>query len=278
MMCSTESKWYRRRLALGCLGLASSWLLCGGTCVVAQVDAKGDGKGETMELSDKQLPLVGSWRVTRLGDQELAEAAQPTLVVTRLGSFSGYSGVNRYGGELLEPDAAALFGPARSTLRAAEPEAMRIEHQWFQVLQQADRANLDQRSLRLLAGDRVLATLSSVPLVGQWRVSHLMDESLGDDTELSLEIDGEGQVGGYAGVNRFMGRLAGEADALFSPLATTRRAGPPEAMELERNYLQALAGCDSYAIDGTSLTLMRADQPLIRLRWQKPQGDDPTGN
>jgi heat shock protein HslJ len=278
MMCSTKFKLGLNWLAMGCLGLAVGWLGWGSTTAMSQDDAKGNSQGDQMELSDKQLPLVGSWRVTRLGDQELAEAAQPTLVVTRLGSFSGYSGVNRYGGGLLEPDAAALFGPARSTLRAAEPQAMRIEHQWFQVLQQADRASLDGPSLRLLAGDRVLATLSSVPLVGQWKVSHLMDEAIGDDAELSLEIDGEGQVGGYAGVNRFMGRLAGEADALFSPLATTRRAGPPEAMELERNYLQALAGCDSYAIDGTSLTLMRADQPLIRLRWQKPEGDDSTGN
>jgi heat shock protein HslJ len=274
MVCSTKSKLALKWLTPGCLGLAVSWLGWGTATATAQGDAKGDNGEAKMVLSDKQLPLVGSWRVTRLGEQELAEASQPTLVVTRLGSFSGYSGVNHYGGGLVEPEAAGLFGPARSTLRAAEPEAMRIEHQWFQTLHQADRAKLDDQTLQLLAGDQLLATLARVPLVGQWKVSHLMDEPLGDDAELSLEIDAEGQVGGYAGVNRFMGRLASQTDAIFGPLATTRRAGPPEAMELEQRYLRALSACDSYAIDGQSLTLMKADQPVIRLRWTKPPVDD----
>lgn len=81
-----------------------------------------------------------------------------------------------------------------------------------------------------------------------------------DQQPPTLAFGADGRASGYAGVNRFGGAWATAAgDALaLGPLASTRMAGPPERMDLERRFLAAVAGVDSASIDGMTLTLRRA--------------------
>lgn len=75
----------------------------------------------------------------------------------------------------------------------------------------------------------------------------------------TLEFGAEGAVGGFSGVNRFRGKAMLEGDKLsFGPLATTRMAGPPAAMELEQRYLEALGRVAGYELTGGRLTLRDA--------------------
>ncbi len=74
-------------------------------------------------------------------------------------------------------------------------------------------------------------------------------------------VEGEG-VSGMAFVNRYSGRLAvTDAGGLSwgQAFALTKMAGPPELMELESQYLQALQQTTRARIDGSGLTLQSGD-------------------
>ena len=76
-----------------------------------------------------------------------------------------------------------------------------------------------------------------------WRLAELggaqvvaIDEERGPHLVLDLE---ESRVAGSGGVNRIMGTFVLAEDELrFGPLASTRMAGPEEAMEQERAFLE----------------------------------------
>ena len=79
------------------------------------------------------------------------------------------------------------------------------------------------------------------------------------------------RVTGYSGVNSFLGGYSSGDGALrFSPLASTRRAGPPELMELESVFLKALAETRSYRITRDRLELLDSGgRTVARFEAQK---------
>ena len=81
----------------------------------------------------------------------------------------------------------------------------------------------------------------------------------------------DGQVSGFAGVNRLAGRLAGEGELLFGPLATTRMAGPPPAMELETRYLAALQQATGWRIEDGRLLLQVGGETLATFEPMAPE-------
>ncbi len=88
-----------------------------------------------------------------------------------------------------------------------------------------------------------------------WVVTSLDEESLDVDDPPTIGFDDEGHVSGGAGVNRFTGTWSLDEDVLvFGPLATTRMAGPPEQMDLERRFLDVL---------GARCTVTRTDEGLL---------------
>jgi heat shock protein HslJ len=88
-----------------------------------------------------------------------------------------------------------------------------------------------------------------------------------DEIVPSLVFDlEESRVSGSGGVNRLTGAFALDEDELrFGPLATTRMAGPGEAMQREQAVVAALERVTSYELDGRSLTLLAGDAPIARL-------------
>ena len=76
------------------------------------------------------------------------------------------------------------------------------------------------------------------------------------------------RVSGYTGVNSLVGGYQTSGATLaFSQLATTRRAGPPPAMELESSVLHALEATRAYRIAGETLELYDAGgRPVARFR------------
>jgi len=79
-----------------------------------------------------------------------------------------------------------------------------------------------------------------------------------DDEPVTLQLDRAVRLAtGYAGVNRFSGVYDLDGASLrFGPLATTRRAGPPEAESLETAVLAALAAVSGWKVTGESLELL----------------------
>jgi heat shock protein HslJ len=204
------------------------------------------------------------------------------------GTVSGHAGINRYRADYrLEGDQLEL-GPAATTLMAGDPDAMRAEHDYLQLLGAS-------RGYRIEDGDLVLtdrdgaATLWFQPapdvgagLVGTWAVRGVR---IGDgvvssasDPDRSITFTADGGVSGTAGVNRFTGTARLDGDRLtLGPLRTTRMAGPPEAMDAEAAFLAALDEVVAVRLDGDDLVLLDADDGTqVRLvRVAAGEGGDP---
>ncbi|MCU0938315.1 MAG: META domain-containing protein [Burkholderiaceae bacterium] len=137
---------------------------------------------------------------------------------------------------------------------------------------------MDRRSLlcALPAGAVALGALmacaqtppAASPLVGpQWQLVDLPGHALpAAGARPTLLLAGEPvRAMGTTGVNNFAGtaQMAGGTALLFGPLATTRRAGSPAAMQLESAYLAALAAARSYRTGAGTLDLLDAQGSTV---------------
>lgn len=103
------------------------------------------------------------------------------------------------------------------------------------------------------------------PLIGtNWRCNRIGSRLLADEAAPTLLVATDGNASGFAGVNRWFGPCKQDGPTLkFGMVAMTRMAGPPERMELERTYADALRTVTSWCVmngrlqllDGTSVVL-----------------------
>jgi heat shock protein HslJ len=104
----------------------------------------------------------------------------------------------------------------------------------------------------------------------EWTLVELEGEPVeigADELAPSLVLDlEEARVTGSGGVNRLTGQFALSGDELrFGTLATTRMAGPENAMRREAAFLAALDRVTSYALDGRTLTLLADGEAVVQL-------------
>jgi heat shock protein HslJ len=114
--------------------------------------------------------------------------------------------------------------------------------------------------------------MAEIELAGtSWVVTSLDDAPVPDIDPPTIAFDDE-RVSGSTGANRFTGGWTlANGVVVFTPLATTRMAGPAERMELERRYLAVLEGrCTVYA-HGDGL-MLRSDGGSLELRARNPDG------
>jgi heat shock protein HslJ len=103
----------------------------------------------------------------------------------------------------------------------------------------------------------------------EWALVELEGESVevpSDQIRPAIVLDlEESRVTGSGGVNRLTGPFALTGGKLrFGRLATTRMAGPEEAMRREERFLAALDRVTSYELDGRTLTLLTEDGQVAR--------------
>ncbi|OFZ87934.1 MAG: hypothetical protein A2V78_14130 [Betaproteobacteria bacterium RBG_16_64_18] len=87
------------------------------------------------------------------------------------------------------------------------------------------------------------------------------------DTRISIRFAPDGQVAGFAAVNRLSGTYSVSAEGKLSwgeaGFATTRNTGPPELMEKERAYLRALGKTNAAILAGHALVLQSDDASTV---------------
>lgn len=89
----------------------------------------------------------------------------------------------------------------------------------------------------------------------------------GQDTPY-IQFNGNGQVSGNAGCNRFFGPYVktGSGGIAIGPVGATKMACPQEVMEAENAFFSALAGTADYERNGTQLRLVDSEgRTLIEL-------------
>lgn len=133
-------------------------------------------------------------------------------------------------------------------------------------------------TLTLLAAcaDMQPAKTPGPPLDGTyWKLTDAggkIHKAMPGEPEAHIRFDGEKkQASGYSSVNNFNGRYEVSGPTLrVGPLAATRRAGPPEAMEMELAFFIALDATRSYRISGQSLELLDAGGKALARFEAKP--------
>ena len=84
----------------------------------------------------------------------------------------------------------------------------------------------------------------------------------------TISFGPDGRFSGMAGINRYRGELdmAALGDHRFhsGPIATTRMAGPQEAMRFENQFLSALERTDQAWVERGQLVLRRGEQEILR--------------
>ena len=94
-----------------------------------------------------------------------------------------------------------------------------------------------------------------------WSVSSLTSDGWTVDLEFL-----DGRVSGTSAVNVYNADYTATADGAFQigMVATTKMAGPEEAMRVEQMYLELLQAVGGWQLEGDTLTLLDVDgQPSL---------------
>ena len=124
-----------------------------------------------------------------------------------------------------------------------------------------------------LAGCVSSAEQPSVPLVGtDWTLIELNGKAVSANANLrapTLKLDpATKRVSGQSGVNRYAGAYELDGAKLkFGSTLATRMAGPPEAMELEKDFLTALEKVSTWRIKSE---LELSDGKAVLMKFRAP--------
>ena len=115
--------------------------------------------------------------------------------------------------------------------------------------------------LALLAG---CSTANTQALIGhEWRCTRIGSRTLSEDRTPTLLMTDEGKASGFAGVNRWFGTYSVDGSTLkFGMMGMTRMAGPPDRMQLEQAYADALAAVTRWSVSSGRLQLSE-DNALV---------------
>lgn len=104
---------------------------------------------------------------------------------------------------------------------------------------------------------------------GKWLAEDIFGGGVIDRLQTVIEIAADGTVSGSGGCNRFHGKATIEGERIqFGPLAGTRMACTPAAMDQEHKFHQALSAAKSFRLQPRERKLMLLDgngTPVVRL-------------
>jgi heat shock protein HslJ len=112
-------------------------------------------------------------------------------------------------------------------------------------------ADLEPAAFEALPGD----------LIGSWTLVAIDGEPIAEVGKTpTMKILEDGTVSGVGGINRYSTQLkVTDGRPVFGPTASTKMAGPPEAMALESAFFTRLGAVSNYQIDGGTLRLWAGD-------------------
>jgi heat shock protein HslJ len=215
-----------------------------------------------------------SWILSTLGGQPVLADTTVTLNFES-GRAAGSDGCNSYTtAYAADGTNITIRQPVASTLMACPEPIMAQAAAYMKALEGAATYKVDGKQLTLYdAGGKALATFTaqSSDLAGTaWDVigynngkQAVVSVALG--TSLTANFGADGMLTGSAGCNNYTASYKTDGKSIsIGPAATTRKmcAEPPNVMEQEAQYLQALTTAATYRIDGSKMELRTADGAL----------------
>lgn len=122
------------------------------------------------------------------------------------------------------------------------------------------------------SGPKVVGEGEMAKLYGhQWELESVMLDSRYDimhvDAKMTMSFAPGGQVAGFGAVNRFAGtyKLSPEGKIAWASLGVVgeRKKGPPELMDKERNFLEALRKTNMLILGRHAVVLQRDDGSTV---------------
>ena len=223
----------------------------------------GEGGGGAAALQ------ASTWRLQSLPGKEgkdLAAARPPLTMRFEAGRVSGFSGCNRLVGSYsVENDTVTLSQLAGTMMACPEP-AMALEGAFRAALGGPLRFSIegDRLTLKPASGEPLVFVAEVQALDGSWQVSGFNN---GRDAVVGLKGDAPitltfkaGALSGDAGCNTFRGAYVVDGKGVKTgPLAATRKACAEDVMKQEREFLAALESAVTWAVEGDTLDMHRAD-------------------
>lgn len=262
-------------LILICLGLATGLMLTGWLPVNAAGEssmARLDGSiwyRERMALSPNAKIIV------QLEDIARADAPSDVIATVRLGPEGGPPWAFS-----IVYDPASLHQRGRYVMRVRIEADGRLLFTNTESIPAFDRASGEPLEIlvRRVGGQHQAAERSSNRglVGGRWELVEIDGQPAGTGAGgriPDLKFTAQGQVGGFAGCNRFNGGFEREGDVLsFGMLMSTMMACAEDAT-VEQHYLGKLVGKLRFTIDGDQLVLYGDDgtRPVLRFRAGDPE-------
>jgi heat shock protein HslJ/uncharacterized membrane protein len=230
---------------------------------------RGGGGGGGGAAAGASALQGNAWRLQTLpgkSGKDLAAAGQPLTMRFEAGRVSGFSGCNRLvGSYTVENDTVTLSQLAGTMMACPEP-AMAIEGAFRAALAGPLRYSVagGRLTLKPASGEPLVFVAEVQALDGSWQVSGFNNGreavvGLKGDAPITLSFKA-GAVSGDAGCNTFRGAYVVDGKGMkIGPLAATRRACAEDVMKQEREFLAALESAVTWAVEGDTLDMHRAD-------------------
>lgn len=134
--------------------------------------------------------------------------------------------------------------------------------------------DVDEKTLEDVTPREIVVSDLSELAGTHWRLVDFFGDVMPDDAGATLSFDLDGRISGGASVNRFNGPIELTDDGIQTgPFASTRMAGPPDAMEREQKYLAALAAIKSIHKIGDDRLVIQIDGQDLPLRYTAMDAD-----
>jgi heat shock protein HslJ len=247
---------------------------------------------QIVPAQDGQASLLDTvWRLERIlysdgKDIRPAAGNKYTLQFLNDQRVAGQADANRVMGSYTVSGAMLTIGPLASTRAADLPGSIRAE--FMKALEQASSFRIEgDRLLVMLKADSGTMTFAReapagptpsetdaavAPLVGEWTLLRFNGRAVPAGVQPpTVAFDAGGGVSGSTGVNRYttsadLAQLAEGRVVLLHQTAVTQMLGIPEAMQREKQFLDALRKVRVWKLSGRTLFLEDGRRALLVFR------------
>ncbi len=104
----------------------------------------------------------------------------------------------------------------------------------------------------------------------KWILASIEGEAAIPGLEVTLHLEAGKRIYGFGGVNQYFGSYDADVEHFRAHrIATTRMAGPADAMRQEQRLLDLIAKANRVELDGDGLRFLEGDEPRLAFRAER---------
>ena len=185
------------------------------------------------------------------------------------------SQISKKGQKLPIPEGANITvnfsdGKTAATLMAGPEELMKIELNFFDILQNSPRINYNSTTLSLKNKNGEVWTFKKLDLSKKlkntkWKLIEMGQTSFPEkEGEITISF-AENKINGNSGINNYFGNCEIKNDSIkIGPVGSTKMAGPENLMKIESEYLKLLQNSKTIKLVKNILTLTTNDGKTLK--------------